>query len=138
MDVPHAGRASTRTGRATAKIIIRPTPPSPGSNAQHEPIDWVKASYDSIHGEIVSQWKVDGDRFQLEVTIPANTTATVYVPAAEANRVTESGKPLSQSENLQVLEQQGDRVLVLVQSGSYCFVSTGGIRPATASLKTTN
>ena len=58
-------------GPGYSKIIIRPTPPSPGSNAQHEPIDWVKASYDSIRGKIVSHWKVDGDRFQLDVTIPS-------------------------------------------------------------------
>jgi alpha-L-rhamnosidase len=125
-------------GPGYSKIIIRPTPPSPGSNAQHEPIDWVKASYKSIHGEIVSQWKVEGDCFQLDVTIPTNTTAKVYLPAADANRVTEGGKPLSQSEHLQVLEHQGDRVLVQVESGSYRFMSTGGIRPAMAALKASN
>ena len=39
-----------------------------------------KASYDSVRGRIVSDWKIKDGRFDLTVTIPANTTATVYVP----------------------------------------------------------
>ena len=123
-------------GPGYAKIIIRPTPPSPGSNGQHKPIDWVRASYDSIHGKIVSQWKVEGDRFHLDVTIPANTTATVFVPASGPDRITEGGQSLSEASHLQVVGSEGDRVVLSVQSGSYHFESTGGIRPAAVALKT--
>jgi hypothetical protein len=47
-------------------------------------VTWVKASYNSIRGKIISDWKRDGDRFILKTTIPANTTAEVYVPAKSA------------------------------------------------------
>ena len=80
--------------------------------------------------------RVYGDRFRLHVTIPANTTAKVYVPAGAANQVTESGKPLSEAEHVQILEPQDDRVVLLIESGSYEFESTGGIRPADKELKT--
>src|SRR5205823_6002440 len=70
-------------GAGFKRIVIRPMPPSPGSNPDHKPIDWVRAHYDSIHGRIASSWKREADRFTLEVTIPANTTATVYLPARE-------------------------------------------------------
>ena len=49
-------------------------------------LTWVKARYDSIRGPIVSDWKIADGRFQLHVEIPANTTATVYVPAARRCR----------------------------------------------------
>ena len=87
-------------GPGYSKIIIRPTPPAPESNAQHEPISWVKASYDSIRGRITSDWKIEGDRFLVDVHIPANTTATVFIPAADPRHVTEGGKPLSDVEHV--------------------------------------
>ena len=129
-----AGIASD--GPGYNKIVIKPSPPSPGSNAQHEPIHWVKASYDSIQGRIVSNWKVDGDRFHLDVTVPTNTTATVYVPARDANRVTEAGRPLGDVKQVKVIGVEGDRVVLQVESGSYQFQSTGGILPASQAIKT--
>jgi alpha-L-rhamnosidase len=118
------------------RIIIRPTAPSPGSNAQHEPIDWVKASYDSIRGRIVSNWKVEGDRFLLDVTIPANTTATVFVPARDADSVTESDRPLSDATGVDVLRTEDGSVVLRVESGQYRFIGKGGIKPAEVAIET--
>ncbi len=123
-------------GPGYAKILICPTPPAPGSNAQHPPINWVKASYDSIHGTIVSQWKVEGNRFELNVTIPTNTTGTVIVPASSAEDITESDQPLSGVEGVQVLRTERGRVVLHVESGQYHFASTGGVVPATVALTT--
>jgi hypothetical protein len=44
-------------------------------------LKWVRASYDSVHGRIVSHWKRDNGKFTLEVSIPPNTTAEIFVPA---------------------------------------------------------
>ncbi len=43
-------------------------------------LTWVKAHFDSPYGRIVSHWKIEGDQLTMDVTIPANTTATVVVP----------------------------------------------------------
>ncbi len=43
-------------------------------------LTWARGEYDSIHGKIVSSWRFVGGRFELETRVPANTTATVYVP----------------------------------------------------------
>jgi len=129
-----AGIASD--GPGYSRIIIRPTPPSPGSNAQHKPIDWVKASYDSIQGKIVSQWKVDGGCFHLDVTIPTNTTAIVFVPASDAASVQEGGKPLNEAKHVRVQGARDGHVVLYVESGRYRFRSTGGMVPATIALKT--
>ena len=44
--------------------------------------------YDSVRGPVTTRWKLDGDGFRLTLTVPANTTAEVWIPAAEAAQVT--------------------------------------------------
>ena len=105
------------------RIIIRPTPPSPGSNPDQKPIDWVRAHYDSIRGRISSAWKAEGGSFSLDVSIPVNTSATVYVPARDAASVAESGKPLAQAPGVKFLRTEGDRVALAVESGTYRFTT---------------
>jgi alpha-L-rhamnosidase len=63
--------------------IIRPHPI--GSGLTH-----VRAKLHSMYGQIESAWRVDGDIFHLEVTIPPNASATVWMPG---ENVTESGQP---------------------------------------------
>jgi alpha-L-rhamnosidase len=105
------------------KIIIYPHPPTPGSNSEHEPIHWVKAHYDSIHGRIVSNWKRTANAFELETEIPANTTATVYLPANNADQITESGHVLAKAKGVKFLRQENGHVVLAVESGNYKFVS---------------
>lgn len=114
-------------GPGYKQIIIRPSPPSPGSNPAREPINWVKAHYDSVHGRIVSNWRRTAAGFELETTIPANTTATVYVPATSAEKITEGGKPLAKARGVKLLRMENDRAVLAVESGSYRFVSTVGL-----------
>lgn len=118
-------------GPGYKKIIIRPNPPSPGSNAMHDPIDWVQASYDSIRGTIRSDWKLDGDRFDLVVEIPANTTAKVYLPTNDASSITESGDAISDHALVKLIEKSDDHCVVQVPSGNYAFSCTSFI-PTTA------
>jgi alpha-L-rhamnosidase len=109
------------------RIIIRPAPPSPESNPDQKPIDWVRAHYDSIQGRISTAWKVEGGRFELEVTIPANTTATVYLPTRDVASITEGGQALAQSQGVKFLRAEGKSVVLAVESGTYRF-ATGGSR----------
>jgi alpha-L-rhamnosidase len=105
------------------KIIIHPHPPTPGSNPDHPPINWVKAHYDSIHGRITSNWKLAKNKFQLGVEIPANTTASVYLPASAADQITESGKPLAQAPGVKFLRMEKGCAQLSVESGKYNFTS---------------
>ena len=110
-------------GVAYDHIIIRPTPPTAGSDPDVKPIDWVKAHYDSIHGRISTEWRVTAEKFELKVTIPANTTATVYVPARNLQTVTESGKALLAAKGVKSLQMENDRAVIEIGSGSYDFTS---------------
>jgi len=111
------------------KIIINPHPPTPGSNPERQPINWVKSHYDSIRGRITSNWRVHGSRFELETTIPANTTAIVCLPAITPDQITESGKPLKQAKGAKLISIEGDRAMIAVESGTYHFVSRAFEKP---------
>jgi hypothetical protein len=90
------------------KIIINPQPVGD--------VTWVKAGYNSIRGKIVSDWKRGGGKFTLKVSIPANTTATVCVPAQSAAAVKAGGAAFLRMEN--------DRAVFAIGSGDYTFVSS--------------
>lgn len=77
--------------------------------------------YKSIRGEITSRWARKAGVLELEVKVPANTTAVVYVPATRADDVTESGKALAQAEGVKLLRHEAGQVVVAVGSGQYRF-----------------
>jgi len=104
-------------------IVIRPRPAEPQSNPEHGSIEWVDASYDSIRGPIVSKWRRTNGKFELETSIPANTTGTVYLPAAGIEAVTESGRPLDESVGVGLVTLADDHLEIEIGSGSYRFVS---------------
>jgi alpha-L-rhamnosidase len=60
--------------RGFEKIIIKPD--------YIEDLSWVKGEYKSVKGLIKSEWTREDDKIRLSVTIPANTTATVYTDKA--------------------------------------------------------
>ena len=97
------------------QIVINPQPVGD--------VTWVKASYASIRGTIASDWRRNGDQFTLKVTIPANTTATVYVPAKSGDSVTESGQPATHSRGVRFLRMENSRAIFAVESGQYEFNS---------------
>ncbi len=123
-------------GPGYEKIIIRPTPPAPASNAMHKPIDSVDASYDSIRGLIRSSWKLSDGRFSLDVTIPANTTATIYLPTSDVDSILESGNALAGVVGVKFLRTENGHSVLRVGSGKYSFTSSSSISPATQPLKT--
>jgi alpha-L-rhamnosidase len=97
-------------------IIMHPTPVGD--------LTFVKASHNSPYGEIVSDWKRDGDRFIWSVTVPVNTTATVYVPADAAASVKENDRPAGETPGIKFLRAEAGAVVYEIGSGSYHFVSS--------------
>lgn len=82
-----------------------------------------KASHTSMYGKIVSDRKIEDGAFEWKIEIPANTTATVYIPANSAEDVTESGKPAKDSPAVRFLRMEGDRAIFEIGSGRYVFRS---------------
>ena len=89
------------------KIIIKPQPAGG--------ITWAKGSYQSVMGIIKSDWKKQENNFSLQVSIPANTGAVIFIPSKETNTVKESGKPVN------VLRYEKGYAVIEVGSGAYAF-----------------
>ncbi len=95
-----------------------------------------RAGYTSIQGRIISGWKRSDGRVTLDVTIPPNTTATVYIPTRGAGAITESGHPAAQSPGVTVLRSEPGYAVCAVLSGTYSFSAPfsgkSGSQPLTA------
>jgi len=81
-------------------------------------------AYRGIRGLIATDWQRKGGKLFFNVTIPANTTAQVVLPAKSVAAVTESGHPLAQAPGVQVLRLEGPNVVLSVGSGHYAFAMT--------------
>jgi alpha-L-rhamnosidase len=88
-------------------IIMKPIPV--------EGLTFAKATHNSPYGLISSAWHKTGDQFDWQIEIPANTTATVYVPASSLQSVQVDGEKPDRFENGRVIFELG--------SGKYHFVS---------------
>ncbi|TSA32037.1 MAG: rhamnosidase [Verrucomicrobiaceae bacterium] len=86
--------------------------PKPGGG-----VTWAKSEYQSIHGAIQCDWKIENGKLTLRATVPPNTTATICVPTTDAAKITESGKQVSPASTT------SDTAVFEVESGSYEFVS---------------
>jgi len=87
-------------------------------------LDYARASYRTMHGEIVSDWKRDGNQLSWSVCIPANTTATVFVPSTADSGVTEDGVAVEHSTGLRIIGREGHFLICEASSGVYTFGST--------------
>ncbi|MFD0959763.1 family 78 glycoside hydrolase catalytic domain [Paenibacillus chungangensis] len=85
-------------------------------------LSYVKAELKSMYGDIVSGWRRDDDgAIQLEVTVPANTTAEVVVPAGRRD-ITEHGTGIDGIEGVLEVSEDAKRVTRLkLGSGTYCL-----------------
>jgi alpha-L-rhamnosidase len=79
--------------------------PHPGGNLTH-----AEAELETFYGKIKSAWRLEGNEMVYEVSVPANTTATVTLPGAKAGEVTMNGKPVA-----------GTETVLTVGSGSFTF-----------------
>lgn len=111
-------------GAGFRQIVIRPHLPASGHDSARDALNWVKAHYDSIHGRIKSEWRRSGGSVELRVTIPANTSATIHVPAESAEQITEGGKPLARVKGVRLIRMENNAAVLAVDCGSYRFVST--------------
>ena len=102
------------------KIIIKP-------NIVGD-LHWVEGSYESVYGKIISNWKKKDNKIVMDITIPPNTTATVFIPIFNGNipdrkAILESGKPAEESTGIRYLRTDKNFIIYEVGSGNYIFSS---------------
>ncbi|MDP9175603.1 MAG: glycoside hydrolase family 78 protein [Planctomycetota bacterium] len=86
-------------------------------------LTWVKASYASVRGQISSAWLRDADKFKLEIDIPVNTTAEIYVPSGKPDDIQESGSAAKIGNGINSIRTESGAGLFEVGSGHYAFTS---------------
>ncbi|MBC5787472.1 family 78 glycoside hydrolase catalytic domain [Clostridium facile] len=87
---------------------------------------YANGSYNSQYGLIESGWKLDGNDFTYNAIVPANTTATLYLPSDKATAIYESGKDVTKEavEGIEYIGTENGKAIFELQSGSYSFSST--------------
>jgi alpha-L-rhamnosidase len=99
------------------KFILQPEPDPTGVMTSAE------GYYDSMYGRIASAWKVGGEVLTYRATVPANTTATLYLPATSPGAVKEGGKDTGEAKGVALVKYENGRAVYNLKSGSYEFTS---------------
>ena len=101
------------TTPAFKNIIIKPVP---GGN-----INRAKCEYKSINGKIATKWRKNKNTFALNVEIPCNTTAKIFLPTEDSGSVKESGKKASRVKGIKFIEIANGYAVYNIGSGKYSF-----------------
>lgn len=93
--------------------------PSPGGG-----LTWASGFYHSIHGRIACAWRIEGSRITVHVTVPANTTATLYLPttdSASVIEVIEGAAPAAEADGVRQIRTSANAVVYQIGAGRYRF-----------------
>ncbi len=106
---------------------LRPDPSGPGFRRfVVEPgvvgdLTFAEAEHESMYGPIRVRWERQGGRLTLDLTVPANTQATVILPTADASQVREAGKALADVQGVTVVSTDRQTTSLAVPAGQYAF-----------------
>ncbi|HEY8454577.1 MAG TPA: family 78 glycoside hydrolase catalytic domain [Actinopolymorphaceae bacterium] len=85
---------------------------------------------ETVHGTVSTHWRTEDDGFELDVVVPPNVTADVWLPTVGVETVTEGGRKLGDVEHVDVVTGAGDEVVVRTGSGSYSFRAAFSRQPS--------
>ncbi len=94
-------------------FILQPEPDPTGK------MTFAKGYYDSMYGQIKSGWEIKDNAVHYQLSIPANTTATLYMSAPSLESIYESGKSISKVDGIQYIGTENGKYKFKVQSGEY-------------------
>jgi alpha-L-rhamnosidase len=72
---------------------------------------FARATYRTLHGEILSHWQRDGEQLTWTIRVPANTTARVFIPS-------EAGTPIA-TDGLTLTGREGRWAIGEAAAGTY-------------------
>jgi alpha-L-rhamnosidase len=108
---------------------IRPDPEGPGYKRflikpgvlKDKPLDWVKARFESPYGTIRSEWRIRNGTLSLNVTVPPNTTGTLYIPTKDPGSIKEGNTPIQKTSGVKHLRDEKGCSVLELQPGQYNF-----------------
>ena len=108
-----AGIQMEENNQGFASFVIKP-------NLVKE-LSYAKAGTETMRGKIEVDWQKQPGKFILNVEVPFNTSALVYIPGDQEDKLYESRKPVEKSEGLKYLKYVDGAHLLRVCSGKYSF-----------------
>jgi alpha-L-rhamnosidase len=110
-------------------VGINPDPAAPGFKhitIKPHPVGdltFAEAQYESVRGSIFCRWDREGDTLRMKVEIPANTTATLYLPTGDEESIRENNKPLGEVTGAKLESVADGTAVIEVGSGTYEFAT---------------
>jgi len=84
-------------------------------------LDFAEGELNTVKGLIKTAWKKQGNILTIDVTVPDNTTAKIFVPAKNMKNITESGKKIGKAIGVVFLHEENGLAVLEVGSGNYHF-----------------
>jgi len=106
---------------------IEPDPENPGFKhfflrpQLTDKLEFAEAEFDSIRGLISSKWRNENNKFEWQIKIPVNSSATVYFPSDEPNKIYINGKSILELSDIELIEKNGKHCVFKLLSGEYNF-----------------
>jgi alpha-L-rhamnosidase len=86
-------------------------------------LDHVRATTNTLRGEISVSWEKEGSKFTMAISIPFNTTATVYVPGGADNHLYVNDQVLERVPSIEFLGYEDGYHVLRVPSGEWNFLA---------------
>jgi alpha-L-rhamnosidase len=103
-------------GAGYRNLILQPHP--------SKKLTFSKARFESPYGTVASGWERKDGKIKVTVRIPANSMATILIPANDPSMITENGKSLAENKNFSDIKASGGKVTLKAGSGEYTFEYT--------------
>ena len=110
-----AGLDTYEEGAGYKSIRIQP---HPGGG-----LNYANADLQTGYGKLSAHWKITDGNFVLDVSIPVNTTADIFIPAANAESILENSRPLPELNEIKLDGKEGNYIKLSIGSGTYHFTS---------------
>ncbi|RYY54526.1 MAG: hypothetical protein EOO09_13995 [Chitinophagaceae bacterium] len=86
-------------------------------------LDFANGEYKSVKGLVKSSWRKINGSVVMDITVPANSVATVYIPTKDAASITANKKKITGDKSIRFLRNEGESAVYEVGSGDYSFTS---------------
>lgn len=86
-------------------------------------VTWAKANYKSPYGNISSSWEKGRGQFNLEVSIPANTTASIFLPVKNNATIMVDGQNIKTRHDIKFVGYHDGKAEIKAGSGNYTFIA---------------
>jgi len=86
-------------------------------------LEYAEGELETVKGTIATSWRKVKGTVELQVTVPGNSQATVYIPSRKPESIREGGRSIAGIQDIRKLSVIDGYVVVQVGSGTYHFRS---------------